>query len=1226
MAVTIKFDRQCMPIPPTLVLCTKNAHRLGKLPAYNITYADSMNAASEIVGRVNKFNNSQRYKYWEAIKDFRLVWCKEWNRLFEISVEVEDKSGLTKTFSGVSLGEAELGQIMLHGIEINTEDDIARDDYVVTTLYNAENHAASLLNRITEKAPHYRIAYVADSIKNIQRTFSFDNTSIYDAFQEIAEEINCYFDINVGFAEDGSINRTIAVYDLESYCRDCHTRGEFTSACPDCGSTNIDLGYGNDTTILVSSENLADDITYSVDTDSVKNCMYLEAGDDLMTATIVNANPNGTPYIWYISDEQKEDMSPELVSKIESYDVLYADYQSNHIIYLDSDMVSKYNAVVEKYYQYDNGIHTTGTSLTGYPALMNLYYDTIDLDLFLSHSMMPSPSLSDTTAAQQATKLTSSSMSPTAVLNLDILSTSTANSAVLSMAKVLVDPRYQVKIVSSSFSGQRWQGSFKITNYSDEDDTAQTGTISVTISDNYQTYVQQAIDKVLARDVDDVSDIVSIFKLSDANFQAELKKYGLSSLQIFYDACEACLNILIQQGIADSSSALYSTLYSPYLTKQKYIGAEIAERQEDIFTVTGEYDSNGALIADGMQSRLDDIRREIQNALNFEDYIGSDLWKEFASFRREDTYSNSNYISDGLNNAEIFENAREFLEAAQKEIYKSATRQHSVSATLKDLLVMKEFEPIVSMFELGNWIRVKTDGQIYKLRLIKYTVDFDDLSKLAVEFSDVMNTADGISDLQSILDQATSMATSYDSVARQAGQGKSSHALLEDWVNDGLDATNVKIVNAADNQDIVYDKHGLLFRTKEPMLDQYAATQTKIIGDGLYVTDDYWEHAKAGVGHFTYLDPKTLQYRDGYGLIADTVIGNIMLSKEVGIYNPDMNIIMDNNGLTLTADVTEDTSLREIFCIRRKELDSRGNVTYKKLAYLDSEGKLIIDGNGITEIDGSKIITGTIDASAINVDQAFANAVFAHDITATGTITGAVINGSTINGGTIKGVSITGDTIDICTTELGGISGGGGTIRTQSYIQSDSDSIQIGYIYRDSLMHDSGGTITIDEGGIHFETEAGSVFINGTALPTLENVYPVGAIYISTESTSPATLFGFGTWTRIRDQFLLAAGNTYSSGTTGGASTVTLNINQMPAHTHPHTHEMYIYNAGTGHGTWSPSVGRYLVTAGSIAAQDDFKTQWARLAMGSGDGSAGGGAAHNNMPPYVAVYMWKRTA
>ena len=62
-----------------------------------------------------------------------------------------------------------------------------------TVLWNANNPQASLLSRITEKAPHYKIRHVDESIKRIQRTFTFDNISIYDAFQEIATEIKCIF-------------------------------------------------------------------------------------------------------------------------------------------------------------------------------------------------------------------------------------------------------------------------------------------------------------------------------------------------------------------------------------------------------------------------------------------------------------------------------------------------------------------------------------------------------------------------------------------------------------------------------------------------------------------------------------------------------------------------------------------------------------------------------------------------------------------------------------------------------------------------------------------------------------------------------------------------------------------------------------------------------------------------------------------------------------------------
>ena len=70
--------------------------------------------------------------------------------------------------------------------------------------------------------------------------------------------------------------------------------------------------------------------------------------------------------------------------------------------------------------------------------------------------------------------------------------------------------------------------------------------------------------------------------------------------------------------------------------------------------------------------------------------------------------------------------------------------------------------------------------------------------------------------------------------------------------------------------------------------------------------------------------------------------------------------------------------------------------------------------------------------------------------------------------------------------------------------------------------------------------------------PLLNLVYPVGSIYWSSNNTNPGTLFG-GTWTQIKDRFILAAGDYYSNGATGGAATVTLTVSNMPSHSHSFT-------------------------------------------------------------------------
>lgn len=123
----------------------------------------------------------------------------------------------------------------------------------------------------------------------------------------------------------------------------------------------------------------------------------------------------------------------------------------------------------------------------------------------------------------------------------------------------------------------------------------------------------------------------------------------------------------------------------------------------------------------------------------------------------------------------------------------------------------------------------------------------------------------------------------------------------------------------------------------------------------------------------------------------------------------------------------------------------------------------------------------------------------------------------------------------------------------------------------------------------------------------LRDVYPVGSIYISTSNINPATIFGFGTWVAITNKFLIGAGDTYTLHETGGESEHILTVDEIPAH--HHTYGPYLY-----------SEGQYHAASGSSgvlphAYQPTGTTQ-----------DTGGGLAHNNMPPYLAVNIWERTA
>ena len=122
-----------------------------------------------------------------------------------------------------------------------------------------------------------------------------------------------------------------------------------------------------------------------------------------------------------------------------------------------------------------------------------------------------------------------------------------------------------------------------------------------------------------------------------------------------------------------------------------------------------------------------------------------------------------------------------------------------------------------------------------------------------------------------------------------------------------------------------------------------------------------------------------------------------------------------------------------------------------------------------------------------------------------------------------------------------------------------------------------------------------------------ELIYPVGSIYMSVAETEPAVLFG-GRWERLKDRFLLAAGDSYKAGQEGGEAEHTLTVDELPKHNH----------------AMDGTVRGYVATDGThgfpYAGWDNQAVEFVATA------DAGNNLAHNNMPPYLAVNVWKRVA
>lgn len=164
-------------------------------------------------------------------------------------------------------------------------------------------------------------------------------------------------------------------------------------------------------------------------------------------------------------------------------------------------------------------------------------------------------------------------------------------------------------------------------------------------------------------------------------------------------------------------------------------------------------------------------------------------------------------------------------------------------------------------------------------------------------------------------------------------------------------------------------------------------------------------------------------------------------------------------------------------------------------------------------------------------------------------------------------------------------------------------------------------TVQVDEiVDVLFPQNNASLMKIDSASNIVNTIYPIGSIYMSINNVSPSVLFG-GEWEQIKDRFLLSAGDDYTAGDIGGEATHTLTVDEMPSHNHNYGESGY--NALTTNATAAFQSGDMGSQSGT-GRHYPFTTTGAQYIRSTNTNSAGGGQAHNNMPPYLTVYMWQR--
>ena len=969
MNINLPFDYSSNIDDINIILMNNVLERIGNINCFsNFSCILNYNAANEISFDVYKTINDIECKYWKSIYDLKNVFIEELNEVYKIYVSIDDSDYTVKHVIGKSLCEDELSNIKLYDIQINTASDILRDDYNTPTVFYTNNPKNSLLNRILEKAPHYSIEHVDSSLAKLQYTFEFDECSIYDALIEIGQKIGCLFKFN-------SLKRTISAYDLKNYCVDCNKRfDEKQDTCPYCDSSNIIKGDGNDTVISISKDSIATMTSLDNDEDSYINCLRIKTGDEMIDATVRNINPNGSEYIYYFNDDIINDMPNELVNKINDYNEQNDYYNKKYVFNLnDNNLKNKYNSLVTKYngntyknYKYNedeekelvnNSFVSINNNIVGFEKIVGLYYDNIDFQLYLESNLMPYVLQEDVSIEDDIKNLTTSNLSPIALSELSsYTSASTVEIYIKKYAALYLKNSYIIEVTTQEydFEGGRsdgwnygsWKGKIKLTEYGSEKKSLETSTLTLVVNDNYQKFLDEKILTSLRNNDDKVGSIYNIMSIkNNTDFKNALKLYSLSRLVSFEDAYQSGVDIMIEADQANASADFYQDIYVPLYNRLKYIKSERKTRENEI------------AIIEKTQQKIEEIKGNIQESLNFEDYIGTELWKVFCTYRREDVYTNDNITSEGLSNTEIIELARETITNAQENLKEVGYLQKNIVCSLKNFLGMKEFETYKEDFNLGNWIVCENDDMLFKQRLVSINISISNEVVISVELSQVTRTEDELKDIKSVLNQANSLGASIGEIKNSIVQASDSNNILASWIKDGLDLTNIKIVSTAKNQDIVYNKNGILVRSYDDITESYSPQQLKIINSTIAITDDNWKTVKTAVGRFNYIDPINGGKKTGYGINGEVLVGNLMIGKGLIIKNSDKTFEIGDNGLIINT--TSNTSNRRLFRIQKDGKDK---------LYLDSNGNVV--GNDITInnlIANSGSFNGKIVATSGNI-------------------------------------------------------------------------------------------------------------------------------------------------------------------------------------------------------------------------------------------------------------------
>lgn len=423
----------------------------------------------------------------------------------------------------------------------------------------------------------------------------------------------------------------------------------------------------------------------------------------------------------------------------------------------------------------------------------------------------------------------------------------------------------------------------------------------------------------------------------------------LSKLEIQLTMYQRC-----RDNIVASGSTVTVKSYNEVIEKnggvpvgvQNEIAATLSEIDKCISDVKQKIaDVESSIIeTENSQSILLEQINAIHDDVSILSYFTDAEYSELCNYIFEGNYTDEYIaVTNSMTYDERFQQMKTLYDRAVMRLERISSPTQEFDLDVENFIFSKRFESWSNELETGSLINVELDiNDVAALFLSNITVNYDD-KKLTMTFGNRFNRFDPKSMFNDVLGDIKKSANSIGYIKEILYPVKDGEF---DEMKEAIESSGILTKDAAlasVNQEILIDDTGILGRQ---LLEngEYADEQIKITNKTIVFTDDGWETAKTAIGNFIYNNPFTGEPESHYGVIADMLVGGMVLTQDLGVHNEANSITMNSDGFTLTSDYTGDQPSNMVFTIQKKLLDDNGDPYYSKQLYIDENGNLVLNG------------------------------------------------------------------------------------------------------------------------------------------------------------------------------------------------------------------------------------------------------------------------------------------